>query len=193
MSHEPNENIRIVHKYGVDALGAPFKVSVVDAVSVRTNPITGKEMIQIPDLVGLINVVVRTRVLDERKLNGKELKFLRNAIGVRAKTLAEFLDMTPAHLSRCEGSQKTMAATSEKLFRLFVYFATYMDDPQKAMEEVRDLEIKKTSEEPEQLARTFIGKFLAMRIRPVFDSNEELHYEFERVPNIEKWSPSLAA
>jgi hypothetical protein len=101
--------------------------------------------------------------------------------------------MTPAHLSRCEGSQKTMAATSEKLFRLFVYFATYMDDPQKAMEEVRDLEIKKTSEEPEQLARTFIGRFLAMRIKPVFDSSEQLHYEFERVPNVEKWSPSLAA
>jgi transcriptional regulator with XRE-family HTH domain len=192
-SHEPADGVRNVHKYEVDTLGAPFKVSVIDAVQIRTDPKTGKDMIKIPDLVGLINVVVRTRVFDERKLNGPELKFLRKAIGVRSNTLAEFLDMTPEHLSRCEKGSKIMTVTSEKLFRLFIFLATYVDDPQKMLEKFENIEITKTSEEPAEVAKKFISNFLSMKIRSVFDLGDELHYEFYRAATVEKWSPSLAA
>lgn len=193
MSHEPAAGVRNVHKYEVDTLGAPFKISVIDAVQIRTDPKSGKEMIKIPDLVGLINVVVRTRVFDERKLNGPELKFLRKAIGVRSKTLAEFLDMTPEHLSRCEKGAKVMTVTSEKLFRLFIFLATYVAEPQTMLEKFEDIEITKTSEEPAEVAKKFINNFLSMKIRSVFDPRDELHYEFYRAETVEKWSPSLAA
>lgn len=192
MSHEPKSKERIVHKYLVDTLGAPFKVSIIDVVTVRTDPKTGKELIHIPDLSGLINAVVRARVSDERKLSGPELKFVRNAISVRAKTLANFLDLSPEHLSRCEAGKKTLATNDEIGLRLSVFLATYMSDPQAMFErKVDDTGIDKTSAEPNEVATKFMNQFLTMKIRSVFDASKELHYEFRRInksqTKSEKW------
>src|SRR6266446_724740 len=100
--HERYVNPRTVAKYELDTLGAPFKVTLLDSVTLGVNPTTGKEMVNVPDLVGLLNAVVRRRVTHPRKLNGDELKFIRNALGVKAILLARFLEMSPEHLSRCE-------------------------------------------------------------------------------------------
>src|SRR4051812_18881030 len=93
MQHDRSGNARVVQQYEVDTLGAPFKVTLWDCVSLSIDAKTGGEKVHIPDLVGLIKSVVRARVSHPRKLNGAELKFVRNALGVRANLLAEFLDM----------------------------------------------------------------------------------------------------
>lgn len=192
MSHELKGQERIVHKYEVEKLGAPFKVSIIDAVTIRKDPKSGKEMIHIPDLSGLINAVVRTRVMDERKLSGPELKFVRNAIGVRAKTLAEFISVSPEHLSRCEAGKKTLATMDEMGLRLSVYLATFMSDPQAMFErKLDDKGIDKTTSEPNEVAMEFMNRFLSMKIKSVFDPSKELHYEFKRMERPKKKTSHL--
>jgi len=192
-SHKQKADEQIVHEYEVDTLGAPFKVSIIDVASIRIDPKTGKKSVQIPDLVGLINSVVRRRVSDKRKLNGPELKFLRTAIRVRAKTLAEFLDMSPEHLSRCEAGSKVMTTVSEKLLRLSVYLATYMAEPQDMFEkQVDEDEIVKKAGEPEDILKRIVNRFLLMKIQSVFDPSVELKYSFRRVDTSEQWSTEAA-
>jgi transcriptional regulator with XRE-family HTH domain len=60
------------------------------------------------------------RAVMPRKLNGAEIKFLRSAIGCKAKDVAEKLDFAPEHLSRCENDSKLLSPLAEKWFRFFV-------------------------------------------------------------------------
>src|SRR5689334_6577887 len=97
--HEQVTDVRVVHEYNMDTLGAPFRITLIDAVKVWFD-LNGEENIDVPDPVGLINAVVRSRVEHARKLNGKEIAFIRKSLGVRSKVLADFLGISPEHLSR---------------------------------------------------------------------------------------------
>jgi len=181
---------RILDRYEIDTLGAPFKVTLLDCVTMHgVDSKTGENKINVPNLSGLIGAVVRARVSHPRKLNGKEIKFVRNALGLKANQVAKFLEMGPEHFSRCEAGTKVMALTSEKLFRLFAYLATYFADPQETLAKIiagqakltSDLEMK--ANKPDEMARKFIEQFLMIKIQSVFDPTE-LHFEFRRmVPN----------
>jgi transcriptional regulator with XRE-family HTH domain len=181
--HERKARVRAVQSYDVDTLGAPFKVTLLDSVTFGTNPKTGEQTVQIPDLVGLVGAVVRARVCVARKLSGPELKFLRNAIGVRANVIAEFLDMTPQHLSRCEAGAKVMSSTSEKLFRLAAFIATFLKEPEDTFTKAsEDGKLETKSAKPNELAEKFMRMFLTMKIEAVFDPEDELCFEFSRHP-----------
>jgi DNA-binding transcriptional regulator YiaG len=178
-----------VHEYNMDTLGAPFRVNVIDAVSISIDPSTGEEEVSVPDVIGLINAVVRSRVEHARKLNGREISFVRKSLGVRAKLLAGFLGMSPEHFSRCEVGSKVMSGASEKLFRLFAYLGTYCEDPtdllnkcadpdfiRAAMEKVRPRKIQKVMD-------GFLRVFLEMKIQAVYDPEDVLHFRFVRRPS----------
>ncbi|SIO40748.1 hypothetical protein SAMN05443247_04953 [Bradyrhizobium erythrophlei] len=182
MQHDRGSNARVVQQYEVDTLGAPFKVTLWDCVSLGVDPKTGEEKVHIPDLVGLIKSVVRARVSHPRKLNGAELKFVRNALGVRANLLADFLDMTPEHLSRCEAGSKVMSTMSEKVFRLFAFLGTFFSDPEEILlRSFNKEEIDKKAKKPNEMRQKFAEQFLSMKIQSVFDAEEdELHFHFIR-------------
>lgn len=182
MQHDRDKGARVVEQYEVDTLGAPFKVTLWNCVSLSVDPRTGEEKVHIPDVVGLIKSVVRTRASHARKLNGRELKFIRNALGVRANLLADFLDMTPEHLSRCESGTKVMSTMSEKVFRLFAYLGTFYPDAEELLIKSPDeKEIDKKAQKPDEMRRKFAEQFLKMKIQSVFDAeDDELHFEFER-------------
>lgn len=174
-------------RYEVDTLGAPFKVVVLNCVSKKVDPETGKVLTTIPDLVGLINAVVRKRVTHPRKLNGAELKFVRTALGIKANLIANFFEMSPEHVSRCEAGAKVMSSITEKYFRLMLYVASFHPVPEdlllgviKGSEIAEDIE--KKVKRPEKLAKSFMEQFLTMKIEAVFDPDEELCFEFSRVP-----------
>jgi len=171
---------RVLPNYEIDTLGAPFKVTLLDSVTLRIDPVTGEEKITVPDLTGLINAVVRARVVHPQKLNGDEIKFIRNALGVKANKLAEFLTMTPEHLSRCEAGVKVMSALSERVFRLFAFFATFFADPEEFLAKLDGSEIeRKAASKPNALQR-FVTHFFTMKIVSVYDADIELHFEFTR-------------
>lgn len=182
MQHDRSGSARVVQQYEVDTLGAPFKVTLWDCVSLGVDPQNGEEKVHIPDLVGLIKSVVRARVTHPRKLNGAELKFVRNALGVRANLLAGFLDMTPEHLSRCEAGSKVMSTMSEKVFRLLAFLATFFSDAEEILlKSLNKEEIDKKAKKPDEMRKKFAEQFLLMKIQSVFDAEEEeLHFQFER-------------
>jgi DNA-binding transcriptional regulator YiaG len=177
--HERCPSARVVQQYDIDTLGAPFKVTLCDSVTFEIDRRTGEEKVNVPDVIGLINAVVRKRVTHPRKLNGDELKFVRNALGVKAKVLADFLDMTPEHLSRCEAGVKIMSTMSEKVFRLFAFLGTNFAEPEELL--VRPLdecEIKKKAINPNCMWTGLATQFLSMKIKSAYCVNEELHFSF---------------
>jgi len=178
--HGPLAAGRVVHQYVVDTLGAPFKVELIDSVTLSVDAETGEEMVDIPDLVGLISAVVRSRVMHTKKLNGEEIKFVRNALGVRAKSVAEFLDMTPEHYSRCETDAKVMSPNSEKALRLFAFLGTFYKDPEDLfLRKMGEAQPKKNAK-LDKAAQEFVGMFFSMKIKAARDVHDELSFSFVR-------------
>lgn len=74
----------------------------------------------IPDLEGLRAAMAVTRVNDPLKLNGREVNFLRKALGFSGKELAGRMEVSAGTVSRWENDKELMGPTSEKLLRLIV-------------------------------------------------------------------------
>jgi DNA-binding transcriptional regulator YiaG len=111
---------RVVDQFEAVDLGAPFKVILHKAVTVTFDPKTGNAVkYSIPNLDGLLRTIVFTRTLEPRKLSGPDVKFVRKALGLKQKELAQRIEITAEHLSRCEAGQLVMSPTTEKLLRIF--------------------------------------------------------------------------
>jgi hypothetical protein len=203
-----DKKARVELRYEADTLGAPFKVVVLNCVTKKVDPETGKTLTTIPDLAGLIKAVVRARVIHARKLNGSELKFLRNALGIKANVIADFFDMSPEHLSRCEAGTKVMSTSSEKYYRLMMFISSFHPDPSELLSEAKNGDeisenIEKKIKKPAELAKKFMAQFLTMKIESAYDVDKELCFEFKRGPldptntdrptddNEPEWEPKL--
>jgi transcriptional regulator with XRE-family HTH domain len=155
--------VRVVHEYNADLLGAPFPVYLVDAVKqhvcIKCDKATKTV---IPDLDGLLHVIAQTRAVIPRKLSGPEIKFLRRAVGCKAKHFAQKIEMTPENLSRVEKGMKPLGPQSEKLLRFYV-LTKLMDD---------DLVSKITKEE--------LNKVFDIKIETFWDPNNPLVLRFVR-------------
>ncbi|WP_296578835.1 hypothetical protein [Phreatobacter sp.] len=206
---EKHLNTGIVERYDIDTLGAPFKVSLINSVEVKFDPATGEEIVEIPDLCGLINAVVRTRVMHPRKLNGAELKFVRKSLDLKSKDIARFLDVSLEHWSRCESNAKVLSGASEKLFRLFAFMASYFRKPNDTLIAVMNQQASKgmDKEERTKMENEFANFFIRMKIESVFSADDDLEFSFVRQvrsndnksplgkgsPNSDGWSPNQKA
>lgn len=115
----------IVSAYESNGLGTPFRVVLHHAVKAETCAKCGNVLgTYIPDLNGLLYAVTFSRALDSRKLVGEDVRFIRKAMGWKAKDLAKHLGISAEYLSRCENGQKMMSEGIEKLFRLYVLLKT---------------------------------------------------------------------
>jgi len=76
----------------------------------------------IPSLGELVVAIALARVQIPVKLNNREIRFLRRALGWRSKTLAKQLGVVPETISRWESADTPTPITpsNEKLLRLFV-------------------------------------------------------------------------
>jgi hypothetical protein len=169
--------------YLADKLGAPFKVYLASGVLRAPDPVSGKITTDITDLPGLIAAVVRSRVLHSRKLSGADLRFIRQGLCLKSKTLAAAVDLTPEHYSRCETGQKTMSAATEKVYRCYTCLLTFARDQevQHMIREQRAGKAKPVSTETGQKALAAFQKlFFEMEINPVYDPDEELEFTFWR-------------
>jgi transcriptional regulator with XRE-family HTH domain len=156
-------NTKLVSSYEATGLGAPFKVILEDAVKEQTCSLCGKTLgTYIPDMEGLFHAVVFSRALEPRKLSGAEVRFMRHAMGWKAKDLAKHLGVSAEHLSRCESGVKVMAPATEKLFRLYSVLRT----PDKAaLEELELAEI-----------------FDLIEVQATWDASKPLVFHFVRRP-----------
>ncbi len=120
MSIDTQNAASILPEFVVDNLGASFKVILVNSAKCSYDTKTEQKYVDIPDYDGLMNAAATLRAIHERKLSGLDIKFLRKHLGLRSKDMADHLDVSPEHLSRCENGDKVLSSNSEKLLRLMV-------------------------------------------------------------------------
>lgn len=184
--HELARDVRVVPAYQVDTLGSPFRVTLKESVEIRTDGATGKEIVHIPDFVGMAHTVARCRAAHPRKLSGKDIVFLRKALGIRAKSLADYLDVSPEHLSRCETGTKVLSSATEKVLRLFVFAASFFKSPDELLNSIRGSNESEAVRRPnttgsdDKTGNAFLEYFLTLKIQSVFSADDELHFELIR-------------
>lgn len=180
--HELGKGVRVVPKYNLDTLGAPFKVTLIKSVKMVANGRSDGEVISIPDPCGLLKAVVRSRVVHSRKLGGEDIKFIRQSLDVRSKVMADFLEMTPEHFSRCESGARVMSSASEKHFRMAAFFATVLPNPEQlftdnntSFDEQKYIECKSGKDADfVRHVEKFIALFFRMKIDNVHKAEDQL-------------------
>lgn len=179
MSADKQNAMRILSEFDVDNLGGSFKVTLVDSVRCSYDIKLEKERVDIPDEDGLINTIATVRAIHQRKLSGPDIKFLRKHLGLRSKELADHLDVTPEHLSRCENGDKTLSANSEKLLRLLVLMKPF---------QILQKLIEDTDNNKQKYVKSLViyGKLISdlvsrMKILAVSNDDEPLVFRFRYV------------
>jgi DNA-binding transcriptional regulator YiaG len=112
-------------------LNAPFKVLLRNSVKQLVAKDGTVIETFVPDPLGLIKAVAQARALHPHKLDAKELKFIRSALGLKSFELAEAIAVSPEHLSRVEGGKAVLSPQSEMLVRIFTYITSLPEHPNK--------------------------------------------------------------
>lgn len=89
----------------------------------------GEEMVEIPDLQGLIRATAVARALIPVRLNGADIKFLRRALDMSQRLFAEAMQMTVETVSRWENDARGVGGMSEMLVRHNVCALMHDVDP----------------------------------------------------------------
>lgn len=167
------------------ALGAPFKVLLSNGVVTKPDK-AGRLMTEITDLPGLIASVLKSRVQHPRKLSGDDLKYIRSALAMRSNEVAEILEVTPEHYSRCETGVKTLSSSVEKFYRMYVFLqAAYKD---KALHDklsssdqgASEASTPEEAEEADEAMEAFRSVFVDMKLEHLHDAGDELMFSFVR-------------
>jgi hypothetical protein len=110
-------NRQIIPELLDDQMGLPV-VLLDSAYAAESNGASG---VIIPDLPGLEAAMAVARISDELKLGGRDIRFLRRAIAVKAVDLARFLDVTAETMSRWENGREPISTNAERVLRMRVY------------------------------------------------------------------------
>lgn len=163
-------------------LGTPFKVFLSGGVTSEVDKATGRTMTGFVDLPGLLGAVLRSRVLHPRKLSGEDLKFIRSALRMRSHEVASVLELTPEHYSRCESGTKTLSASSEKNYRMFVFLEATWRNKHVQDKLTKDREENKSAdpEEAKKVLAAFRRVFVEMKIQHIYPVGEDLEFSLIR-------------
>jgi DNA-binding transcriptional regulator YiaG len=101
-------------------IDAPFKVSLDDPVPECETAEHISPAIRIPDPEGLLRAVILARVLHQRRFSGGDIRFLRKAVGVKQREIAQAIEVDPVTMSRCENGAQRLGRAREKLLRIFL-------------------------------------------------------------------------
>lgn len=93
---------------------------VVDGLEVGACSNCGETVSGYPRPLELSRLVVGTLIGKRGRLAPNEVSFLRGAIGLRGKGLAETLGVTPAQVSRWESGAMPISALADRLLRVLV-------------------------------------------------------------------------
>jgi hypothetical protein len=114
------EQLTPIPRYDYKALGVP--VTLLNAVQIARCPKCGSvDGTLIPNLTGLIASAAVLRVSIPIRLNGEEIRFLREALDYSGVELADKLDVRNELISRCEHDTEAMGVHLERNFRTLVF------------------------------------------------------------------------
>ncbi len=109
-----------VPRYNYQGLGVP--AVLVNAVEETRCPnCNSVESTLIPNLNGLIASAAAERISIPIRLNGREIRFLREALDLTCAQLAQTLGVRNDLISRCEHDAETLGEHLERNFRALVY------------------------------------------------------------------------
>jgi transcriptional regulator with XRE-family HTH domain len=112
--------MRVLPEYQHEVIGLPGVV-LVDTVEERYCINCGEvASVSFPNLPGMIAAIAVTRAKHRQKLGGRDIRFMREALGWSSRELAEKLGLNAATMSRLENDRQAMGSTSEKLLRVMV-------------------------------------------------------------------------
>jgi hypothetical protein len=94
---------------------------------------------------------------------------------MKSKAVAEALELTPEHYSRCESGEKTMALTTEKAYRAFAFVSSLLRD-QMVQEVLKAGKAQKAIKAISAIREVF----MKVKIVPVADAADELSFSFSR-------------
>lgn len=179
----------VAKDYG-DIIGTPFKVFLVNGVEEKFDSATGKTKMEIIDLPGLICSILQCRALHPRKFSGDDLKFMRSALQMKSSELAEKLDVSPEHYSRCESGSKTLSTASEKFLRMFVFLQAtsknkFLLDHIQEQRSLKAEDPEKLKEEAKEAVEAFKSLFFDMKIENICLAGDKLSFSFLRKPRCE--------
>lgn len=149
-----------------DLLNTPFNVVLKHSVKNVLNPKGEVQEVIVPDPDGLVKAVAQARALHHHKLSGPELKFIRAALGMKAKDLAKTIALSPEHLSRVEAGKLVLSPQSEMLVRIFTYVSTMPANPMK---------------DAQRIAKQVGEVFSTMHIKPCHHLDDKVSIVLTRV------------
>lgn len=183
MQHDFQSGLVAERDYG-PVLGTPFGVFISEGVSERKEPASGEIITDFVDLPGLIAVMVQSRVMHPRKLSGDDLKYIRSALCLKSKDVAQMVEMSAEHYSRCENGAKAMSAEKEKFYRMVVFLKSFekrRDLHDRLSREALLVEARKIDSKKAEKAMTAFSRiFLDMKLSTVYPVGERLAFHFYR-------------
>ncbi len=170
----------VLPEYVADHLGAPFEIVLCKSVKQTEDKNGNVIKTTIPNPRGLLRQVAISRLIHPRKLSGKDIKFVRKALSIKAKELADMISVGPEHFSRCETDKAVLSPGIEKFLRLSVLVDTLElpDDIEQHVEnEDALLKLSMFRKAFERLK----DSIRSMQIEAVYDSHEPLRLHFHVV------------
>lgn len=170
----------VLPEYVADHLGAPFEIVLCKSVKQTEDKNGNVIKTTIPNPRGLLRQVAISRLIHPRKLSGKDIKFVRKALSIKAKELADMISVGPEHFSRCETDKAVLSPGIEKFLRLSVLVDTLElpDDIEQHVEnEDALLKLSMFRKAFERLK----DSIRSMQIEAVYDLHEPLRLHFHVV------------
>lgn len=118
---------KLIETYRTDVIGIPIVLH--HSVWEERVPEEEEPRVVIPDLEGLIAAAAIARIKCPFKLSGREIKFLRKALGISGKELAKKLNVAKETVSRWENAKEPVGPMAERLLRIYVGLKLQTDAP----------------------------------------------------------------
>ena len=93
----------VLSEFSDDTFGLP--VTLINCVVEEKCPCCGDVTVEIMEEDKLSTAIAMARILIPMKFSGKEIRFLRKALGLKAKEFAKLIGITPETVSRWESGQ----------------------------------------------------------------------------------------
>lgn len=115
---------RTIPRYEEDGLGLPYPIVLIDVAEEEIDDETGESLgVSVPDREQLAAAVAVVRAVDPLQLDGREVRFIRNVIGMLAKDFAAALHLDPSTFSRWENNKYEPGGWAEGQVRMAAIIA----------------------------------------------------------------------
>ena len=113
----------------------------------------GERHVSIRDVEGLHQAIGRHLVESRKGLSPKEIRFLRNTMGVSQSKLADMLGNNSQSVARWEKGECEIPGTAEKLLRAVFMASLLRDDDLKALQELLGSKLSELDEDDQMQTR----------------------------------------